>query len=56
MPLFSSQGWETEPAGYRQKRSFQIPEFENLERFKKYCSRSGRGFLGFGEASVKAQV
>jgi hypothetical protein len=24
-----------------------------LERFKKYCSHSERGFLGFGEASAK---
>jgi len=24
-----------------------------LERFKKYCSRLERGFLGFGEASAK---
>ena len=24
-----------------------------LERFKKYCGRSERGFLGFGEALAK---
>jgi hypothetical protein len=28
----------------------------SLERFKKYCRRSGRGFLGFGEALAKAQI
>jgi len=27
-----------------------------LERLKKNCSRSERGFLGFGEASAKEQV
>ena len=27
-----------------------------LERFKKYCSRVERGFLGLGEALAKAQV
>jgi hypothetical protein len=27
-----------------------------LERLKKYCSHSERGFLGFGEASAKEQV
>jgi hypothetical protein len=29
---------------------------ESLERLKKYCSHSERGFLGFGEALAKEQV
>jgi hypothetical protein len=28
----------------------------HLERFKKNCGRSERGFLGFGEALAKEQV
>jgi hypothetical protein len=31
--------------------SFLLPS--ELERFKKYCSRLERGFLGFGEALAK---
>ena len=29
---------------------------QTLERFKKFCSRSERGFLGFGEASAKTHA
>jgi hypothetical protein len=31
----------------------QSPRLPLLERFKKLCGHSGRGFLGFGEALAK---
>ena len=39
-------------ADYRVLYEFDL----KLERLKKYCSRSERGFLGFGEALAKEQV
>jgi hypothetical protein len=32
------------------------PIIQKLERFKKCCGRSERGFLGLGEALAKEQV
>jgi hypothetical protein len=38
------------------KSRTKVRLFSFLERFKKCCGRSERGFLGFGEALAKEQV
>jgi hypothetical protein len=38
------------------KMGISKTKFVRQERLKKYCSRSERGFLGFGEALAKEQV
>ncbi|HUD47501.1 MAG TPA: hypothetical protein VMR33_11760 [Candidatus Baltobacteraceae bacterium] len=45
-PVEKQHDWEGRPCG-------SYLDWLGLERFKKYCSRLERGFLGFGEALAK---
>ena len=55
-PTFWAHWWLRVNLFTNPKSRTKVRLFSFLERFKKCCGRSERGFLGFGEALAKEQV